>query len=143
MTHFVRWLFVVAIITMCLIGAFAFAQGQQQQAGPTPQAAAPSRAGGAEGRPATPEQLKEDRCWNRTPCVENHRPPVAFKEDWFDKTPGQAVDYKDTDLLRRFISDRGKIRSRRVTRVSSQQQRQLARAIKNAREMALLPYASR
>ncbi|MFJ2033506.1 30S ribosomal protein S18 [Streptosporangium sp. NPDC087985] len=53
------------------------------------------------------------------------------------------VDYKDTDLLRRFISDRGKIRSRRVTGVTVQQQRQLSRAIKNAREMALLPYASR
>ncbi|MEU4539546.1 30S ribosomal protein S18 [Streptosporangium sp. NPDC023825] len=53
------------------------------------------------------------------------------------------VDYKDTDLLRRFISDRGKIRSRRVTGVTVQQQRQLARAVKNAREMALLPYASR
>ncbi|MFI2262935.1 30S ribosomal protein S18 [Streptomyces tubercidicus] len=53
------------------------------------------------------------------------------------------IDYKDTDLLRKFISDRGKIRSRRVTHVSAQQQRRLARAIKNAREMALLPYASR
>ncbi|MGI5158726.1 30S ribosomal protein S18 [Microbispora sp. CA-102843] len=53
------------------------------------------------------------------------------------------IDYKDTDLLRRFISDRGKIRSRRVTGVTVQQQRQLARAIKNAREMALLPYSSR
>lgn len=53
------------------------------------------------------------------------------------------IDYKDTDLLRKFISDRGKIRSRRVTRVSAQQQRELARAIKNAREMALIPYASR
>ncbi|MFE7540322.1 30S ribosomal protein S18 [Streptomyces platensis] len=53
------------------------------------------------------------------------------------------VDYKDTDLLRKFLSDRGKIRSRRITRVTAQQQRQLARAIKNAREMALLPYASR
>ncbi|MFE4645383.1 30S ribosomal protein S18, partial [Streptomyces sp. NPDC056730] len=52
------------------------------------------------------------------------------------------VDYKDTALLRKFISDRGKIRSRRVTRVSAQQQRQLTRAIKNAREMALLPYRS-
>ncbi|KOT53057.1 30S ribosomal protein S18 [Streptomyces rimosus subsp. rimosus] len=51
------------------------------------------------------------------------------------------IDYKNTDLLRKFISDRGKIRSRRITRVSAQQQRQLARAIKNAREMALLPYA--
>ncbi|MFG2846965.1 30S ribosomal protein S18 [Kitasatospora sp. NPDC048296] len=52
------------------------------------------------------------------------------------------VDYKDTDLLRRFVSDRGKIRSRRVTRLTVQQQRAMARAIKNAREMALLPYAS-
>ncbi|MER6950526.1 30S ribosomal protein S18 [Nonomuraea sp. NPDC000554] len=54
-----------------------------------------------------------------------------------------SIDYKDTDLLRRFISDRGKIRSRRVTGVTVQQQRLLARAIKNAREMALLPYTSR
>jgi small subunit ribosomal protein S18 len=53
------------------------------------------------------------------------------------------VDYKDTDLLRKFISDRGKIRSRRVTGVTVQQQRQIARAIKNAREMALLPYGTR
>ncbi|WP_411293640.1 30S ribosomal protein S18 [Streptomyces kunmingensis] len=51
------------------------------------------------------------------------------------------IDYKDTDLLRKFISDRGKIRSRRVTRVSAQQQRKIAAAIKNAREMALLPYS--
>ncbi|ARF53185.1 30S ribosomal protein S18 [Streptomyces gilvosporeus] len=53
------------------------------------------------------------------------------------------IDYKNTDLLRKFISDRGKIRSRRVTHVTKQQQRQIARAIKNAREMALLPYSSR
>ncbi|MFF7900166.1 30S ribosomal protein S18 [Streptomyces sp. NPDC088817] len=53
------------------------------------------------------------------------------------------VDYKDTDLLRKFIPDRGKIRSRRVTRVTRQQQRQVAQAVKNAREMALLPYSSR
>ena len=52
------------------------------------------------------------------------------------------IDYKDTALLRKFISDRGKIRARRVTGVSVQQQRLLARAIKNAREMALLPYTS-
>ena len=51
-----------------------------------------------------------------------------------------CVDYKDTDLLRRFISDRGKIRSRRVTGLTAQQQREVARAIKNTREMALLPH---
>jgi small subunit ribosomal protein S18 len=52
------------------------------------------------------------------------------------------VDYKDTALLRKFISDRGKIRARRVTGVTVQQQKQIARAVKNAREMALLPYTS-
>ena len=51
-----------------------------------------------------------------------------------------VVDYKDTAALRVFISERGKIRSRRVTGLNVQQQRQIATAIKNAREMALLPY---
>ena len=50
-----------------------------------------------------------------------------------------TVDYKDVQLLRTFISERGKIRSRRVTGLTPQQQRQVATAIKNAREMALLP----
>jgi len=52
------------------------------------------------------------------------------------------IDYKDTALLRKLISDRGKIRARRVTGVSVRQQREIATAIKNAREMALLPYTS-
>jgi small subunit ribosomal protein S18 len=52
------------------------------------------------------------------------------------------IDYKDTNMLRKFISDRGKIRARRVTGVSTQQQRQIAKAVKNAREMALLPYTT-
>jgi small subunit ribosomal protein S18 len=59
-----------------------------------------------------------------------------------DKEKITYVDYKDTALLRKFISDRGKIRARRVTGVNAQQQRQIARAIKNAREMALLPYTA-
>ena len=50
------------------------------------------------------------------------------------------VDYKDTATLRVFISERGKIRSRKVTGLTVRQQRQVATAIKNAREMALLPY---
>lgn len=50
------------------------------------------------------------------------------------------VDWKDTNLLRQFVSDRGKIRARRVTGLTPQQQRQVATAIRNAREMALLPY---
>ncbi|MDA3626003.1 30S ribosomal protein S18 [Saccharopolyspora oryzae] len=52
------------------------------------------------------------------------------------------VDWKDTALLRKFVSDRGKIRSRRVTGLTVQEQREVAKAIKNAREMALLPYPS-
>ncbi|GAB3974346.1 30S ribosomal protein S18 [Streptomyces sparsus] len=71
------------------------------------------------------------------------RKPVKPRPNPLDVAGITYIDYKDTDLLRKFISDRGKIRSRRVTRVSAQQQRQLARAIKNAREMALLPYTSR
>ena len=55
----------------------------------------------------------------------------------------EYVDYKDVNLLRRFMSDRAKIRARRVTGNNSQQQREVARAIKNAREMALVPYANR
>lgn len=54
----------------------------------------------------------------------------------------EYVDYKDVNLLRRFMSDRAKIRARRVTGNDAQQQREVARAIKNAREMALLPYTS-
>jgi small subunit ribosomal protein S18 len=53
------------------------------------------------------------------------------------------VDYKDTGTLRRFISDRGKIRARRVTGTCTQHQRDVASAVKNAREMALLPYSAR
>jgi small subunit ribosomal protein S18 len=53
------------------------------------------------------------------------------------------VDYKDTGSLRKFVSDRGKIRARRVTGNCSQHQRDVATAVKNAREMALLPYSTR
>lgn len=55
----------------------------------------------------------------------------------------EKVDYKDTTTLRQFISDRYKIRSRRVTGLSPKQQREVAAAVKNAREMALLPFTSR
>jgi small subunit ribosomal protein S18 len=89
--------------------------------------------------------------------VENHiqqqrRSPVARrivaaskrkpKQNPLIRDGVEYVDYKDTALLRKFISDRGKIRSRRVTGLTVQQQKQVARAIKNAREMALLPYTS-
>lgn len=52
------------------------------------------------------------------------------------------IDYRDTKLLSRFISERGKILPSRITSVSTKKQRELARAIKRAREIALLPFAS-
>jgi small subunit ribosomal protein S18 len=55
----------------------------------------------------------------------------------------EYVDYKDVNLLTRFVSDRSKIRNRRVTGNDVQQQREIANAIKNSREMALLPYSKR
>jgi len=55
----------------------------------------------------------------------------------------EYVDWKDVNLMRRFISDRAKIRARRVTGNDTQQQREIAGAVKIAREMALIPYTSR
>ena len=52
----------------------------------------------------------------------------------------EVIDYKDVATLRKFVSDRGKIRARRITGATVQDQRKIATAIKNAREMALLQY---
>jgi small subunit ribosomal protein S18 len=65
------------------------------------------------------------------------------KKNLFASLGLSAVDYKDTVALGVFISERGKIRSRHVTGLTVQQQRQVTTAIKNAREMALLPYPGR
>ncbi|CAN5233049.1 MAG: 30S ribosomal protein S18 [Euzebyales bacterium] len=70
------------------------------------------------------------------------RPPKR-KDCYFSKNKVSYIDYKDVALLRKFMSDRGKIRSRRVTGTLPQYQKLLAEAIKNAREMALLPYTTR
>ena len=53
------------------------------------------------------------------------------------------IDYKDVNLLQRFMSDRSKLNARRMTGADVQQQRDIATAVKNAREMALLPYTKR
>jgi small subunit ribosomal protein S18 len=57
--------------------------------------------------------------------------------------PGEVVDYKDVRKLSRFLTERGKILPRRATGLSAKQQRQVARAIKRARQVALLPYVKR
>ena len=67
---------------------------------------------------------------------------VKAKACAFCKDGVKGIDYKDTNLLRKFISDRGKIRARRVTGNCTQHQRDIAMAVKNAREVALLPYTS-
>ena len=73
------------------------------------------------------------------------KPPVRKpkkKVCAFCKDKVTSVDYKDTNLLRKYISDRGKIRARRVTGNCTQHQRDIATAVKNSREVALLPYTS-
>jgi small subunit ribosomal protein S18 len=67
---------------------------------------------------------------------------VKKKACAFCKKNAQPVDYKDTPTLRKYISDRGKIRARRVTGCCTRHQRDIAIAVKNAREMAMLPYTS-
>jgi small subunit ribosomal protein S18 len=56
--------------------------------------------------------------------------------------PGEIVDYKDVRKLQRFMTERGKILPRRATGLTAKQQRQVANAIKRARQIALMPYAS-
>ena len=82
-----------------------------------------------------------DRDRRRTPKDGARR--VKKKVCIFCKEHIEWVDYKDVNLLRRFMSDRGKIRARRVSGNCSQHQRDVAVAIKTARELALLPYTQR
>ena len=62
------------------------------------------------------------------------------KSDPFEGKDAPAIDYKDTRLLQRYISERGKIVPSRITAVSTKKQRELAKAIKRARHLGLLPY---
>jgi small subunit ribosomal protein S18 len=65
------------------------------------------------------------------------RKPCLFCKDKIEQ-----VDYKDVTTLRRYVSERGKIRSRRITGACRRHQSQIARAVKRAREIALLPYVA-
>lgn len=57
--------------------------------------------------------------------------------------PSQPIDYKDIDLLRKFITERGKILPRRITGLTAKQQRDLTQAVKRARLIALLPFINK
>ena len=54
--------------------------------------------------------------------------------------PGEPIDYKDVDLLRKFVTERGKILPRRITGLTSKQQRDLTLSIKRSRQIALMPF---
>jgi small subunit ribosomal protein S18 len=85
-------------------------------------------------RKRPPKKEKDEKAWQKRQkkkfCV-------------FCKDRVEYVDYKDVATLRKFVSDRGKIRARRVSGNCAQHQRDVAAAVKNAREMALLPYSTR
>jgi small subunit ribosomal protein S18 len=68
--------------------------------------------------------------------------PIRRKSCFFCKEKIEDIDYKNYNQLRRYISERGKIRSRRITGACRRHQRQVAVAVKRAREMALLPYVA-
>jgi small subunit ribosomal protein S18 len=81
-----------------------------------------------------PRREKEEKGWQK-----KQKQKVCI----FCKDNIAYVDYKDVSLLRKFVSERGKIRARRVTGNCTQHQRDVSTAVKNAREMALLQYTAR
>ena len=108
---------------------------QDRPAGPPPQA----RPGGPQGRHGGPR-----------PPYQGGRPggpPRRPRGRYFPRrrricpcAEGQKIDYKDIDFLRRFLTDQAKVESRRKTGMCAKCQRPLARAIKRARYLAMLPY---
>ena len=65
-----------------------------------------------------------------------------FKKRLSPIKPGDPIDYKDVDLLKKFITERGKILPRRLTSLTAKQQRDLTTAVKRARIVALLPFVN-
>ena len=65
-----------------------------------------------------------------------------FKQKLSPIKPGDPIDYKDVELLKKFITDRGKILPRRLTGLTAKQQRDLTTAVKRARIIALLPFVN-
>ncbi len=86
------------------------------------------------------EDERGERFGRRRGPVGRGRRARSFYAEQLSKIP--RLDYKDLDTLRQFITDRGKIRPRRQTGISAKQQRMVARAIKRARHMALLPFVN-
>jgi small subunit ribosomal protein S18 len=87
--------------------------------------------------------MARERRSNSKSAAADRRRPQKKKISILNTEQVEWIDYKDVNLLRRFMSERAKIRARRVTGNSAQQQREVAKAIRVAREMALLPYSVR
>ncbi|HMS42461.1 MAG TPA: 30S ribosomal protein S18 [Pyrinomonadaceae bacterium] len=68
--------------------------------------------------------------------------PRRFQRRRNNQTVPDYIDWKDTDFLKRFIPERGKIMPRRISGVSAKDQRRIAQAIKRARSMALIPFVA-
>ena len=85
-----------------------------------------------------PKARREQRSSRRGPPTG----PIKRRSCQFCRDKIEEVDYKNTNILRRHVSEKGKIRSRRITGACRRHQRQVAVAVKRAREMALLPYAT-
>ena len=94
----------------------------------------PGKGKGSRDGARRPKREKDDKAWQK----KQKRKVCIFCKDRIE-----YVDYKDMMTLRKFVSERGKIRARRVTGNCVQHQRDVALAVKNAREMALLPYSAR
>ena len=88
----------------------------------------------AKQRNTKPTRKRSDR---KSAPGSGRRKPCPFCKDKIEQ-----VDYKDIATLRRFISERGKIRSRRISGACRRHQNQIATAVKRARELALLPYVN-
>src|SRR4051812_42657695 len=103
--------------------------------------------------PTTTSRSRKDRMAQRTDKRAGERDqrggrkraqtgPIKRKSCFFCKDKVDEIDYKNINQLRRYISEKGKIRNRRITGACRRHQRQVAVAVKRAREMALLPYVT-
>lgn len=97
--------------------------------------------GAAPAAKAAPEARAKNGTNNRRPAVrfQAQRPPRLCP---FCEQKVKAIDYKDVDLLKHYLTDHGKIKPRRKVGTCAKHQRMLANAIKRARHMALLPFVT-
>lgn len=79
---------------------------------------------------------------NKVSELKNERMPRRFTRRRQGANIPDYIDWKDVDFLRRFIPERGKIMPRRISQISAKDQRRLAKAIKRARSMALIPFVT-